>query len=593
MIATMIMKLILLALLPLLVVGQGIRGLDKKKSMMMMMDKKKMMMMMNMMMMKGPGGDKYGEVSCDTCPSGSYNDGCNECACQPNGFPICTMRACSPYDIQEPKCHPKVDEEVSCDTCASGYFTPDGCNTCKCSDTGPAGCTKRACFPGLEPECIGPPQDCRLVRCAAPPDCEGLGLGITLVPPNQCCPICVQPDGYGDDDDDDDDEGPDCSAVSCLRPECENGQIPIVPEGECCPECSCQACATGEYNDGCNDCKCLDDGSVDCTDWRCFWQGIPKCSEEEPDCSAVSCIVPECKEGQVPIVPKGECCPQCSCEVCQNYSDGCNDCTCLANGEVACTDLYCFAPGEPSCNEPEKKQPSCETCWGSYYDGCNWCDCSSGEEVCDDVYCKRKSEAFCGVDCRMVLCAPSPPTCENGEEPTIPLGQCCPVCEDSPPPIDCSTVDCYFPLECESQGLFTVTQPGACCPECVDETYEPDCSAVTCPAPECQGDDQPFVPFGECCPVCPLTCDDCPGGYNDGCNECFCESDGSEGGCTERACLVQHAPFCIPVKEEEESVSDSIIEEEIGACTMDAKECPDGSFVGRDWSNNCEFEPCP
>mmetsp|Transcript_19983 Transcript_19983/g.47692 ORF Transcript_19983/g.47692 Transcript_19983/m.47692 type:complete len:507 (+) Transcript_19983:50-1570(+) len=396
-----------------------------------------------------------------------------------------------------------------------------------------------------------------------------------------------------DDDDDDDDEGPDCSAVSCLRPECENGQIPIVPEGECCPECSCQACATGEYNDGCNDCKCLDDGSVDCTDWRCFWQGIPKCSEEEPDCSAVSCIVPECKEGQVPIVPKGECCPQCSCEVCQNYSDGCNDCTCLANGEVACTDLYCFAPGEPSCNEPEKKQPSCETCWGSYYDGCNWCDCSSGEEVCDDVYCKRKSEAFCGVDCRMVLCAPSPPTCENGEEPTIPLGQCCPVCEDSPPPIDCSTVDCYFPLECESQGLFTVTQPGACCPECVDETYEPDCSAVTCPAPECQGDDQPFVPFGECCPVCPLTCDDCPGGYNDGCNECFCESDGSEGGCTERACLVQHAPFCIPVKEEEESVSDSIIEEEIGACTMDAKECPDGSFVGRDWSNNCEFEPCP
>jgi hypothetical protein len=29
------------------------------------------------------------------------------------------------------------------------------------------------------------------------------------------------------------------------------------------------------------------------------------------------------------------------------------------------------------------------------------------------------------------------------------------------------------------------------------------------------------------------------------------------------------------------------------ACTADAKLCPDGSAVGRDSSNNCEFKPCP
>ena len=29
------------------------------------------------------------------------------------------------------------------------------------------------------------------------------------------------------------------------------------------------------------------------------------------------------------------------------------------------------------------------------------------------------------------------------------------------------------------------------------------------------------------------------------------------------------------------------------ACTMDAKVCPDGSAVGRDGGNNCEFFPCP
>lgn len=28
-------------------------------------------------------------------------------------------------------------------------------------------------------------------------------------------------------------------------------------------------------------------------------------------------------------------------------------------------------------------------------------------------------------------------------------------------------------------------------------------------------------------------------------------------------------------------------------CTMEAKACPDGSYVGRDAARNCEFKPCP
>lgn len=34
-------------------------------------------------------------------------------------------------------------------------------------------------------------------------------------------------------------------------------------------------------------------------------------------------------------------------------------------------------------------------------------------------------------------------------------------------------------------------------------------------------------------------------------------------------------------------------EEDVAFCTMDAKECSNGSFVGRDGKNNCEFFPCP
>ena len=28
-------------------------------------------------------------------------------------------------------------------------------------------------------------------------------------------------------------------------------------------------------------------------------------------------------------------------------------------------------------------------------------------------------------------------------------------------------------------------------------------------------------------------------------------------------------------------------------CTMEAKACPDGSYVGRDPTMNCQFKPCP
>ncbi len=34
-------------------------------------------------------------------------------------------------------------------------------------------------------------------------------------------------------------------------------------------------------------------------------------------------------------------------------------------------------------------------------------------------------------------------------------------------------------------------------------------------------------------------------------------------------------------------------QEEQVACTLDAKICPDGTAVGRDPENNCEFYPCP
>ena len=33
--------------------------------------------------------------------------------------------------------------------------------------------------------------------------------------------------------------------------------------------------------------------------------------------------------------------------------------------------------------------------------------------------------------------------------------------------------------------------------------------------------------------------------------------------------------------------------EKTTVCTMEAKACPDGSYVGRDPARNCEFRRCP
>jgi hypothetical protein len=39
-------------------------------------------------------------------------------------------------------------------------------------------------------------------------------------------------------------------------------------------------------------------------------------------------------------------------------------------------------------------------------------------------------------------------------------------------------------------------------------------------------------------------------------------------------------------------VNDGCVRTANVACTMEAKQCADGSYVGRDPARNCEFKPC-
>ena len=87
--------------------------------------------------------------------------------------------------------------------------------------------------------------------------------------------------------------------------------------------------------------------------------------------------------------------------------------------------------------------------------------------------------------------------------------------------------------------------------------------------------------------------------YYDGCNYCGCSEDGDTSFCTRRFCF-DFDPVCecrscqngYELSDDGESCDPATTGEPI-ACTADAFQCPDGSFVGRDPNNNCQFFPCP
>jgi hypothetical protein len=84
--------------------------------------------------------------------------------------------------------------------------------------------------------------------------------------------------------------------------------------------------------------------------------------------------------------------------------------------------------------------------------------------------------------------------------------------------------------------------------------------------------------FGE---ACGLDCDACPGGFFDGCNTCSCDPARPFPACTLRSCGPDLEP-----KTCNKTPSEPVV------CTLELKICEDGSPVGRDPRNNCEFTPC-
>jgi hypothetical protein len=232
---------------------------------------------------------------------------------------------------------------------------------------------------------------------------------------------------------------------------------------------------------------------------------------------------------------------------------------------MSCTKLTCVWQGIPTCLDCADPPPTtAEICTldvracpdGSFVDrdpanGCAFFSCPGEEaEEEEDVNCE---------------------TCACG------YNDGCNDCQCSP---DGSSVASCTKLTCIWQGI----------PKCLDCADPPPKTATaevcTLDVQECP--DGSFVgrdPQNDCAfSPCTVDCDVCPGGFFDGCNHCGC---GEEGGsfCTLMACA---GPELQPKTCHQTPPPPPLV-----VCQADARVCPDGSVVGRDPANDCEFVPCP
>ena len=216
----------------------------------------------------------------------------------------------------------------------------------------------------------------------------------------------------------------------------------------------------------------------------------------------------------------------------------------------------------------------------------------------------------------------------------------------------CNANRCLPGMVCQPQNPLIVDMPGICqwqpctkdakvCPDGTVVGRDPannceffpckDCSKVLCIKPVCKDGSTPVILEGECCPSCRKQCRlsdgtvvphgwSGPGAGDNWCNKCSC-ADGALA-CTRATCDLK---CCDPAEKTQAACREGCIccgatgtwVGSIGdgktftcagvthsgpkypapfgvpcPCTKDAKVCPDGTVVGRDPANNCEFFPC-
>uniref|UniRef100_A0A2K6T6R5 Kielin cysteine rich BMP regulator n=1 Tax=Saimiri boliviensis boliviensis TaxID=39432 RepID=A0A2K6T6R5_SAIBB len=475
---------------------------------------------------------------------------CTSCICQ-DGVSECGAVLCPPVPCQHPT-QPPGACCPSCDSCTyhgqvyANGLTADGTVTCSLVDCPPTTCARPQSGPGQCcpkcPDCIleekvfvdgesfshprDPCQECRCQEgharcqpracprapCAHPlpgtccqNDCSGCAFGGKEYPSGADFPHPSDP----------------CRQCRCLvSPHLE----PVLPPGECCPQCPAAPAPAGcprpgtaparhqEHfsppGDPCRRCLFPTVPRSPSPHGRqpltfspgCLYQGKEFASGDRFPSPTAACHICLCWEGSVNCEPKacapalcpfparGDCCPDCDgCEYLgQSYlsnqefldpREPCHQCTCLGGfvtcGRLPCEPLGCSHPLIPSGH-------CCPTCQGCLYHGVT---AASGETLpdpldptCSLCTCQEGSMRCQKKPCPPALCPhPSPGPCfcpvchscitqgrehQDGEEFEGPAGSC-ERCRCQAGQISCVRLRCP-PLPCQLQ----VTEQGSCCPRC-------------------------------------------------------------------------------------------------------------------------------
>lgn len=276
-----------------------------------------------------PVGSLSGSSCTEVGALAPAEDGCNTCTCGDDKIWACTEKAC--------------------DACVPGITTYDGCNTCLCRSDGVQECTTKAC------------------NACTPGETKQ-----DTVSGGECQNCTCQDDGTWSC------ESAECGAVCCLaEATCREGDTQISGQDACPAGASCYknsiCCSTVWCAPPVGECLSLptcDEGQTQVTG-ACPVEGT--CVEHTICGVTITCQDPNrCSENTPPI----------------RAADGCNSCSCTADGTWACTDMSC---AQLSCEEGQSKyQAYRATLLGTVTQGC------TTDTDCTTQYENNHCAAGCG-----------------------------------------------------------------------------------------------------------------------------------------------------------------------------------------------------
>jgi len=116
-------------------------------------------------MLKAPKCLDDEELGEGKCPKDCMNwfDGCNICTCIDGEIEMCTEMACTPEQMEKPRCTDEKPDDICPMDCVEWF---DGCNTCSCENGKLGACTEMFCEVKEEPRCTDNEKD------SCPADCS-------------------------------------------------------------------------------------------------------------------------------------------------------------------------------------------------------------------------------------------------------------------------------------------------------------------------------------------------------------------------------------------------------------------------------------